>query len=518
MILSLLFFYVLFECLKNVKINLKLSKLGLSTKVNTTFEVFPWNNSFETGIPQIDEQHKRLINLLNLLASHLAYQSDMLVLDNIFKELAEYTIYHFKSEGKIWQQYFGKDDEWELQHQKEHNSFITEVLKLKEEENQKTFNDIVEDLLSFLTHWLAFHIVDSDKRMSKVVLAIKNANLSLELAKQEAELEMSGSIKTLIDIILTMYDSLSTRTLQLVREVTERQKAEEKLRLTANVFNNTLDAICITDHEFQVIEANPSFYQVTDLYEEGVMGKNLCLLKSGLLEQKEIDIFWESLNKSGHWSGVIHSYPKKGKVEIEWLTLSAVKNDQEIITNYVAIFSNVSYLINKQQSLEKMAHHDMLTGLPNRSLLHDRLKMAIAHAERTQTMLAICYIDLDGFKAVNDQLGHVAGDELLQETARRFLKAIRHQDTIARLGGDEFIILLGDLQHIEDHSKILDQILEDISQPLKIKDTKVTISASIGVTLFPQDDGDPDALLHHADQAMYEAKKQGKSRVCLYSA
>lgn len=489
----------------------------MSALVNhTTLEVFPWNDNFETGISLVDEQHKRLINLLNLLASHLAYRSDMLVLDNIFKELANYTVYHFKTEGEIWEQYFGEEDDWTIQHKKEHETFIKEVLKLKQEGDGKAFNDIVEELLSFLTHWLAFHIVDSDKRMAKVILGITHSHLSLEESKQTTEQQMNGSVRVLIDIILTMYDSLSNRTLQLVREITERQKAEEKLRLTANVFNNTLDAICITDQEFHVVEANPSFYQVTHLSEVDVMGKNLCLLKSGLLEQKEIDMFWESLNKSGHWSGVIHSHHKKGKVEVEWLTLSAVKDHDGTITHYVAIFSNVSHLIKKQQSLEKMAHHDMLTGLPNRALLNDRLKMAIAHAEHTQTILAICYVDLDGFKAVNDQLGHVAGDELLQETARRFLKAIRNQDTIARLGGDEFIILLGDLQHIEEYRKILDRVLEDISQPLKIKDKKVTISASIGVTLFPQDNSEPDTLLHHADQAMYEAKKQGKSRHFLY--
>jgi len=486
--------------------------------VNTKFEVFPWNNSFETGIPQIDEQHKRLINLLNLLASHLAYQSDMLVLDNIFKELAEYAIYHFKSEGEIWHQYFGENDDWELQHQKEHNSFLVEVLKLKAEEKEKTFNDVIEDLLSFLTHWLAFHIVDSDKRMAKAVLVMMNSNLSLELAKQEAELQMSGSIKVLIDIILTMYESLSNRTFQLVREVAERQKAEEKLRLTANVFNNTLDAICITDQDFKVIEANPSFYQVAHLSEEDVTGKNLCLLKSGLLDQKQVEVFWESLHKSGHWSGVVHSHHKTGKIEVEWLTLSLVKNEEEIITNYVAIFSNVSYLIKKQKSLEKMAHHDMLTGLPNRLLLNDRLKMAIAHAERTQTLLAICYVDLDGFKAVNDQSGHSAGDELLQALARRLLNVVCDPNTVARLGGDEFIILLGDLKHPQDYERFLDDILDEIARPMKIKDKTVGVSASIGVTLFPKDNSDPDMLLHHADEAMYQAKCLGKSRYFLYSA
>lgn len=486
--------------------------------MNTTFEVFPWNNSFETGIPQVDEQHKRLINLLNLLASHLAYQSDMLVLDNIFKELAEYAIYHFKSEGDIWHQYFGEEDDWKLQHEKEHASFIVEVLKLKAEEKEKTFSAVVEDLLSFLTHWLAFHIVDSDKRMAKAVLIMINSNISLELAKQEAEQQMSGSIKTLIDIILSMYDSLSKRTLQLVREITERQKAEEKLRLTAHVFNNTLDAICITDQDFKVVEANPSFYQITHLSEEDVLGENLCLLKSGLLNQKQIEVFWDSLHNSGHWSGVVYSQHKTGKTEGEWLTLSLVKNEEEIITNYVAIFSNVSHLIKKQKSLEKMAHHDMLTGLPNRSLLNDRLKMALAHADRTRTQLAICYVDLDGFKAINDQLGHVAGDELLQELARRFLKVLHNQNTIARLGGDEFVILLGDLKNNQEYELFLEKILNEIAHPMKIKDKTVSVSASIGVTLFPKDNSDPEMLLHHADEAMYQAKYLGKSRYFLYSA
>jgi diguanylate cyclase (GGDEF)-like protein/hemerythrin-like metal-binding protein/PAS domain S-box-containing protein len=484
--------------------------------MSTSLEVFPWNDNFETGIPLVDEQHKRLINLLNLLASHLAYQSDMLVLDNIFNELAEYAIYHFKTEGDIWREIFIEDD-WEELHRKEHETFIIEVLKLKEEGSGKAFNKVVEDLLSFLTHWLAFHIVDSDKRMAKVVLTVKNSNFSLEEAKQLTEQQMSGSVRVLVDIILTMYDSLSNRTLQLVREITERQKAEEKLRLTANVFHNTLDAICITDHNFKIIEANPSFYQVIDLPEHNIMGKNLCSFKSGLLNQKKIELFWDSLHKSGHWSGVIHSQHKNGRIEIEWLTLSSVKNEQGTITNYVAIFSNVSHLIEKQQSLEKMAHHDMLTGLPNRSLLNDRLKLAIAHAEHTQTMLAICYIDLDGFKGVNDQLGHVAGDELLQETARRFLKIIRSRDTIARLGGDEFVILLGDLEKNQEYTKVLDRVLNDISQPLKIKNKQVCISASIGITLFPQDNSEPELLLHHADQAMYEAKRLGKSRYCIYS-
>lgn len=483
---------------------------------NTTLDVFPWNDNFETGISPIDEQHKRLVNLLNLLANHLAFQADMMVLDNIFNELAEYAIYHFKCEEEIWESFF-QDDEWRQKHHKEHEIFIKEVLKLKEAGKNKAFNDVISDLLSFLTHWLAFHIVDSDRRMAKVVHYLKNDQLSLAAAKQETELHMNGSMRLLIEIILTMYDSLSNRTLQLVREVTERQKAEEKLRLAANVFHNTLDAICITDQSFKVIEANPSFYQVTELSDKDVQGQDLYLLKSGLLDQKDIDLFWDSLSTSGHWSGVVHSRHKNGNIEIEWLTLSSVRNTEGAITNYVAIFSNVTHLVQRQQSLEKMAHHDMLTGLPNRLLLNDRLKLAIAQTERTQSTLAICYIDLDGFKAVNDKFGHVAGDHLLQEVSQRFLSVIRSRDTIARLGGDEFVMLLVDLQYLDEYQQILDRVLKIISQPLYIKEQMVNISASIGVTIFPQDNSEPEILLHHADLAMYKAKNLGKSRYCIYS-
>jgi diguanylate cyclase (GGDEF)-like protein/hemerythrin-like metal-binding protein/PAS domain S-box-containing protein len=479
-------------------------------------EVFPWNENFATGIAQIDEQHKCLIQLLNLLASHLAYQSDVPALNNIFNELAEYAVYHFHTEEIIWQQYLGHD-EWETEHKNVHHRFVDEIMALKAEENAKPFEGVIEDVLSFLTHWLAFHILESDKRMAKTVLAIQSG-LPLAQAKQQAEERMSGAIAVLIETILNMYDSLSSRTLQLMREVTERQKAEAKLRLAANVFDNTLDAICITDANFTVLEVNPSFYQVTAYSEAEILGKNLCLSKSGLLDKKISPGFWNILNQNGHWSGIINNRRKSGEIEAEWLTLSMVKNDADLITNYVAVFSNVSHLIEQQQTLERIAHHDALTGLPNRLLLPDRLELAIAHAERTRTSLAICYLDLDGFKPVNDQLGHAAGDYLLREIAQRFLSIMRDNDTVARLGGDEFVILIGDLKNSADYAVLLKRVLIEISRPVQIQDKTVQVSVSIGVTLFPADKSDPEALLHHADQAMYQAKQQGKSRYCLYAA
>ncbi|CAG1022472.1 partial putative signaling protein, partial [Patescibacteria group bacterium] len=377
-------------------------------------------------------------------------------------------------------------------------------------------HEVVEDALSFLTHWLAFHILDSDKRMSKTVLAMIQSNCSIEEAKQQADLQMGGATKLLIETILHMYDSLSMRTLELMREVTERQRIEAKLQLAANVFDNTLDAICITDENFMIIDSNPSFQKIIGLSGVEVFNKDLCLLKTGLLTQKQVDSFWDALKENGHWSGLVHSRHKDGEIEAEWLTLSVVKNEEDLICHYVAIFSNVSHLIRQQQSLEKMAHHDVLTGLPNRLLLKDRLKLAIAHAERTHSLLAVCYIDLDGFKPVNDNLGHIAGDYLLQEIAIRFLKTIRASDTVARLGGDEFVILLGDLKEQQDCLGLLDRVLKEVSQLVHIQNDDIKVSASIGVTVFPIDNSEPDILIHHADKAMYEAKRLGKSRYCLY--
>lgn len=478
-------------------------------------EVFPWNKNFETGISQIDEQHKRLVDLLNLLAGHLAFRSNAPALSRVFNELTEYALYHFECEEKIWNEYLG-EDALNLEHKAEHQNFLTDIFKLKEKQKAETVDRVIEDVLSFLTHWLAFHILHSDKRLSKIALAVKNG-LPLEEAKLTAEREMTGVLKVLVETILTMYDSLSSRTLQLMREITQRQMVEAKLRLAANVFDNTLDAICITDPEFKIIEANPSFYEVTEFSMEEIIGRDLSLPKSGLLEKKQAEGFWNTLNSSGHWSGIISNRRRSGEIEAEWLTLSAVKMENGDIGNYVAVFSNVSHLIQQKTVLEKLAYHDALTGLPNRLLLKDRLSLAIAHSERTKTSLGICYIDLDGFKPVNDEFGHFVGDLILKEIADRFRKIIRSQDTVARLGGDEFVILLGDLKAPDGYRRVMDKVLEEARRPILIgQDRWVTVSASIGITIFPEDASEADTLLHHADQAMYEAKHSSKGGHYLY--
>lgn len=478
-------------------------------------EVFPWNKNFETGILKIDEQHKRLVELLNLLAGHLAFRSDIPTLNSIFEELTEYALYHFKYEEEVWGEFL-LGDELYFSHQKEHENFVSDILKIKSQDENKQVDEVIEDILSFLTHWLAFHILDSDKRMSKVALEVKSG-VPLEEAKKKADLQMTGALRILIETILNMYDSLSSRTLDLMREISQRQKAEAKLRLAANVFDHTLDAICITDSDFKIIEANPSFYQSIEFVEKDLIGRNLAEIKTGMAEKQSSTLFINNLYKIGHWSGIMSNRRKTGEIEAEWLTLSVVKAEGGTVSNYVAVFSNVSHLIQQQTNLEKLAHHDALTGLPNRLLLKDRLSLAIAHSERTKASLAICYIDLDGFKPVNDQFGHAIGDLLLKEIGERFRRIVRSQDTVARLGGDEFVILLGDLKNTDDFKRVLQKVLAEAKRYFEFgENQKVEVSASIGVTVFPLDASEPDTLLHHADQAMYEAKRLGKNQYSVY--
>lgn len=192
-------------------------------------EIFPWNENFATGIPLIDEQHKILIDLLNLLVSHLAYQSDVPTINAIFDRLREYAAVHFKDEGAIWAKHFGNDS-WAERHRQAHGDFIAEIVKLKEEESTRPLDEVIEEIVKFLTHWLAYHILESDKRMAKVVLALPGG-MSLEHAKEMANEEMAGAGRILIDTVMTMYDQLANRTVMLTREIAKRKKIEWDLQL-----------------------------------------------------------------------------------------------------------------------------------------------------------------------------------------------------------------------------------------------------------------------------------------------
>jgi diguanylate cyclase (GGDEF)-like protein/hemerythrin-like metal-binding protein/PAS domain S-box-containing protein len=473
-------------------------------------DIFPWNENFETGILVIDEQHRKLVELLNKLASHLAYEADKPELNQVFDEMAEYTLIHFETEEGIWRKYLPADD-FSLEHEKSHSDFVQELILLRGKQNSLATEQVIDEIVIFLTHWLAFHILESDKNMAKIVLAMQQG-MTLSEAKEKAHIEMSGALRILIETVLSMYDTLSSRTLQLMREIAERQRAEDRLRLSRRVIDSTLEAIFITDAGGRIIDTNPAFCQDVRQEHEQLVGKDIRRIKPDLFSHSKTDIIWRTATESGHWAGETVGRDANGEIEGAWLVLSSIKDHQGAITHYVGVVSAITQLVKRQQILEVEANHDALTGLPNRRLLQDRLEQAIQRSKRGGHVLAVCYLDLDGFKLVNDTLGHDAGDDVLRVIAGRLSKVLRGVDTVVRSGGDEFVLLLGDLDSEQDATQLLNRLLLDIAQPILIHGMPVNVSASIGVTLYPPDSGTAGQLLKHADEAMFAAKKEGKSR------
>ncbi len=300
------------------------------------------------------------------------------------------------------------------------------------------------------------------------------------------------------------------------RDITERKLAEENLLTTASVFENSQEAITITNEANNIIDVNPAFTRITGYSREEVLGRNPKILSSGRHDKAFYAQIWESLNKNKAWRGEIWNRRKSGEVYAEELSISVICDNEGKVQRYVAVFSDITKAKEHEAELSRVAHYDALTGIPNRVLLADRMKQAIAQTMREQDMMAICYLDLDGFKNINDTMGHEAGDEVLIEVARCIEKTIRGGDTVARLGGDEFAILLLGLGQAEECVATLERLLAAIAQPLTIKNKPCSISASIGVSIYPLDDENPDTLLRHADQAMYIAKQSGKNRFHIY--
>lgn len=488
-----------------------------SRETIASFEIFPWNDDFETGIATVDEQHQMLVRLLNTVARNLALRSDSLSFGEIMRELTEYTIYHFAAEESLMGQYF-TGDILETGHRQAHEDFVGKIGRLQDEYASKPLDEAVEAIIAILTRWLAFHILDTDRRMAKVIFAIQSG-LSVAAAKVQVDREMSGAVKVLVDAVLGMYERLSSRTFQLMKEIVERRSAEMQLRRAAIVFDNTLEAIFVTDSLRRIIDVNPSFCEVSGQTPAELLGRMLPEVMASLGQEVLSADIWQTVQVQGFWRGEVSSRTLSGESTPGWMTLSTVNDEAGRLTHYVGVLSNISQLLKRQQQLERIANHDFLTGLPNRLFLFVRLGQAMAQARRSNDLLAVCYLDLDGFKVINDKFGHGAGDDLLQAIATRIQSVVRGNDTVARMGGDEFAILLSDIKQPGDCSSLLERLLVAIQLPVALAPgDAVTVTASIGVTLFPTDEGEADVLLQHADLAMYQAKVSGKAQYRFYEA
>lgn len=294
-------------------------------------------------------------------------------------------------------------------------------------------------------------------------------------------------------------------------DFTELKLSDEKLKLAASVFTYAREGIIITDPAGNILDVNGMFTTITGYSRQEVLGKNPRILKSGVHPPKFYTEIWKTLAEKEHWSGEIWNRRKNGEVYPEALSISLVRDSTDIITHHVALFSDISHIVDQQKKLEEMAHFDPLTHLPNRTLLRERLSSAKRQCQRSKESLAVLFIDLDGFKAINDINGHDAGDELLITLSHRMRGTLRENDTLARIGGDEFVAVLTGLENKDNCKSILERLLLATSDTVTVGKTSLQVSASIGVTFYPQDNSDSDLLIRHADQAMYEAKKAGKN-------
>ncbi len=306
--------------------------------------------------------------------------------------------------------------------------------------------------------------------------------------------------------------------IEVVADVTAQIDAEIRQQRTASVFDNTNDGVIIAAPDGRILEVNQAFSRLTGYSREEAIGGNTRMLKSGLHDAAFYKSMWASISKYDSWEGEVSNRRKDGTIFLESLAIHAVRNGNGELLHFVAVFSDITQIRETQSRLESLAHYDALTSLPNRVLFADRMNQALAQARRHGTLMAVGYLDLDMFKPINDTHGHHVGDKLLVEVARRLKAGVRGGDTVARLGGDEFALLLNDLINAEEADHVLTRMLASIAAPVLIDNLSLTVSASIGITLYPIDDSDADTLLRHADQAMYTAKQSGRATYVIFDA
>ena len=304
----------------------------------------------------------------------------------------------------------------------------------------------------------------------------------------------------------------------MLRDITLKVRNEAELRLAATVFEASRQAVVITDPQARILRVNPAFEAITGYSAAEVVGRNPKLLSSGQQGAAFYREMWETLAREGFWKGELFNRRRNGEDYIEQLSISAVRDAGGALKHYVGIFSDVTARRHAEEQIYYLAHHDALTGLPNRVLFQDRLAMALEASRRHRKHLAVLYIDLDRFKTINDTLGHGVGDELLRQAARRLKASLRASDTVCRQGGDEFIVLLPEVALPEDAMVVAEHIVEALRQPFPIGPHSLTVSGSVGIAVHPEDGAEGEELLKHADVAMYAAKRQGRNLAQFFQA
>ncbi len=300
-----------------------------------------------------------------------------------------------------------------------------------------------------------------------------------------------------------------------LHDLKSRLLMEQRQNLLAQAFETTPEGIFITDAQGQILLANRAFSEITGYRVEEVIGKDALAFHCDQRDAEFYRQMWHSLTLTGAWQGEIWNRRKDGEVYPEWVTISTVKDEKGRISNYIAIFADISTRKQAEERLRFLATHDPLTGLPNRELFHDRLNQALVRSRRARIgqsekwKLAVFLLDLDNFKEINDTLGHGWGDQALKVVAERLQSCVRKSDSVSRLGGDEFTILLEGIASKESCGIVANKVLNAISQPIELSGRVFHLKASLGISVYPDHGEDGETLLKHADVAMYQAKQHG---------
>ena len=415
-----------------------------------------------------------------------------------------------------------------------------DVLRKNEELNRSIIHTATDGFWRFDTHGYLLEVNEAYCRMSgysqEELLTMQVADLEAVETPEQVAVHMCQIIAqghdrfesrhrrkdgNLFDVAISLnYLPLhGSQFVLFVQDITERKQVEQKLQLAASVFTHAREGIMITATDGTIIDVNDAFSDITSYSRDEVIGQNPRLLSSGRHERQFYSELWQNLLEKGHWYGEIWNRRKNGEVYAVMQTISAVRDAKDNPRHYLSLFSDITQIKEREQELEHSAHYDPLTSLPNRTLLADRLHQGIAQARRRGNLLGVAFLDLDGFKIINDTYGHEAGDQLLIAVATNMKQTLREGDTLARMGGDEFVAELLDLVDVEASAPMLARLLTAAAEPMQYGDLTLQVSASLGVTFYPQAENiDADQLLRQADQAMYQAKQAGKNRYHIFDA
>ncbi len=373
------------------------------------------------------------------------------------------------------------------------------------------------------TSWWRSHLHPDDA--ADAISAIRSLHMKGEVQHAFRFRLADGSYRWYQDEVRVLGHRMGeTEALGIWRDISAAKQLEEGLQLAASVFDNSYDGIIITDAHHRIVNTNPAFTRITGLTQASVMGHQLGTLithapaaaDTAPAAPPDHHHMTDTLSQQGHWQGEVVLVQPSSRTLVCAMSASVVKDSHGQTGHHVVVFSDISHIKAHQAELDQLAYYDPLTGVPNRRMLEDRLGQAVERTRRNGQSLAVCYLDLDDFKPINDRLGHAMGDQLLIQMTQRLQGILRGHDTLARLGGDEFVLLLTDLQQPSEWQLVLDRVLTAVQQPVELGGEDATVSVSVGVTVFPADNADADTLLRHADQAMYRAKQAGRNRYSLF--